>query len=39
MVSSRLSVGELLQVGGSEEGVNEREKRVPEGASSFYLPE
>jgi hypothetical protein len=39
MVSSRLSVGELLQVGGSEEGANERDKRVPEGASGFYLPE
>jgi hypothetical protein len=39
MVSSRLSIGELLQVSGSGEGANETEKRVPEGASGFYLPE
>jgi hypothetical protein len=38
-VSSRLSIGELLQVRGSGEGTNEREKRVPEGTSGFYLPE
>jgi hypothetical protein len=39
MVSSRLSVGELLQVRGSGEGANERENRVIEGALGFYLPE
>jgi hypothetical protein len=39
MVSSRLSIDELLQVRGSGEGANEREKREPEGSSGFYLPE
>jgi hypothetical protein len=34
-VSPRLGVGELLQVSGSGEGANERERRGPEGASAF----
>jgi hypothetical protein len=34
-VSSQLSVGEFLQVRGSGEGANEREKRVPEGPQAF----